>query len=103
MNTKFVVRNWKATYEVAQNKKTIYAMHWVSMPTDINSTDHIAIVCHPNGPAHLGVWHSIIFLAARVPQVIRDGSVVTPTGKPLSLVDISNMARIPLDLVTRSG
>ena len=88
------VRDWDSLYE---NNRTrgMLEMRWVPVPNKLDGDGYTELVCHPNGPAHLGCWLTILQVASKChPR----GTLVRDSGPPHTAASLSRLTRIPAGL-----
>jgi hypothetical protein len=64
----------------------------------MDNAGYAALVMHPNGAAHFGVWIALVEIASRCPQ----RGTLAKSGKPLSARDLSLICRFPEEIIAEA-
>ena len=89
------VRDWDRLYENNRSRGMINT-HWFPMPNDLSADSYVELLAHPDGPAHLGVWTSVLMVASRArPR----GSLAREDGRPHDSASLARVMRQPEPIV----
>jgi hypothetical protein len=89
------ISEWGKNFE---NNRTrgLKTMLWVPIPVNLAGNGVTELLDHPNGAAHLGVWLTLIEVAARcAPR----GTLVRGNGTPHDRESLSRITRIPVEII----
>jgi hypothetical protein len=97
------IKGWLARFEAAREKdRPRKPMDWIRLPCDLQSTGYGHLMQDAKGAQHLGVFIALVEIVAALPIAVRDGTLLSPQGEPLSLRAISIKARIPETIIEES-
>ena len=112
----YVIADWNETFETHETRKLKW-LHWVPVPTRMDSDEYTELLDHPDGAAHFGAWIAIVKLASACQprgKLIRQSpgtSGKSPGvpgkspgtseggGRPHTAASISRITRIPVDVI----
>lgn len=89
------VRDWDRLYENNRSRGMINT-HWFPMPNDLSADSYVELLADPNGPAHLGVWTSVLMVASRAKP---RGYLAREDGRPHDSASLARVMRQPEPIV----
>jgi hypothetical protein len=89
------VRNWDQRHE-NNRSRDMKRTEWFPASNDLSADSYVELVSHPDGPAHLGVWHAALMVASRArPR----GLLVKEDTQPHSPESLARVTRLPEAIV----
>jgi hypothetical protein len=86
------VRDWDRLYE-NNRSRDLKRTDWFPAPNDLSADGYVDLVTHPDGAAHLGVWHAVLMVASRAKH--RRGVLVKEDGRPHTTHSLAGVTRLP--------
>lgn len=84
------IKDWESVFENATTRK-LKSLLWVPIPTRQDGDGYTAVVNHPNGAAHYGVFVALVCIASRcTPR----GDLVRGNGEPHTAASLARICRM---------
>jgi hypothetical protein len=83
------ITGWEKHYENNRSRE-LTRPQWLPLPNKFDGCGFMELMDHPAGMSHYGAWCLLLAAASRMPT---RGTLISDSGKPLSIKDISRMTR----------
>lgn len=91
------IRNWDQIYENNRSRDLKY-LDYVPMKNRMDTDAWCRIVDHSNGAAHIGAWHSVVFVGSSSEPPTPRGTLIDASGEPHTAESIARISRIKLEV-----
>jgi len=89
------VRAWDQLYENNRSRE-LGTTTWFPIPNDLSAYGYVELIAHSEGPAHFGVWNSLLMVASKAKP---RGLLIREDGRPHTPESLARVTRFPQQLI----